>query len=244
MPDDEKFAAVENKIADMVEHVRKNREEMESREKAKADLAGKREGKRTIQTEIVLIAASTGGPPVLRKILSALEGDFAAPILVVQHMLPDFPAVMAQDLNKHARLLVKVAKEGEKALAGTVYIAPSGAHMTLDGDKKIQFDLSPPIAGIRPAADILFESVARARSWRGVVAVILTGMGSDGKRGLIALKAKQNCFCLAQSEQSCAVYGMPRAAAESGLVDKALDPDAIIRELQKCGSYLTQGAKD
>ena len=105
-------------------------------------------------------------------------------------------------------------------------------HMKLDAENKIQLDDEPPINGIRPAADVLFESVAESFTESGVLAVILTGMGSDGKKGLAGLKEKQNCFCLAQSEETCVVYGMPRAAVESGLVDKILDLDKISSEIE------------
>ena len=104
--------------------------------------------------------------------------------------------------------------------------------MKLAAKNMILLDKSPPINGVRPAADTLFESVADSYTGSGVLAVILTGMGHDGARGLACLKEKKNCFCLAQSEDTCVVYGMPRAAVEGGYADKVLDLDMISLEIE------------
>ena len=183
--------------------------------------------------EVVLVAASTGGPLALEKIFSELREDFPVPILAIQHMPPYFMPSLAQHLNQKSRLRVKVAERDETAVAGTVYIAPGGVHMKLDAKNKIHFDGSPPLNGVRPAADVLFESVAESFSGSRVLAVVLTGMGCDGEKGLAALKEKRNCVCLAQSEGTCVVYGMPRAVVESGFADKVLDLEEIPAEIER-----------
>ena len=181
---------------------------------------------------IVLIAASTGGPLALEKILPKLSAGFPVPILVVQHMLMQFTETLAYNLDQKTRLNVKVAENGDSLKAGIIYIAPGGAHMKLGADARIILEDSPAINGVKPAADVLFESVADTYNGSGVLAVILTGMGHDGERGLALLKDKQECFCLTQSEETCVVYGMPRAAVESGNADKVVDLDRIAHELE------------
>ena len=189
-------------------------------------------GKSWFQPGIVLIAASTGGPQALEMIVPNLSEVFPAPILVVQHMLPQFTDSLAQNLNQKSRLRVKIAESKEGIEAGTVYIAPGGKHMKLDSKNVIHLDESPPKNGVRPAADVLFESVADYYAGTGVLVLILTGMGNDGARGLAELKEKQNCYCLTQSEETSVVYGMPRAAVEGGYSDKVLDLNKIPLELE------------
>jgi len=169
----------------------------------------------------------------LEHIFSKLSVDFPAPILVVQHMPEAFLNTLAHHLGKKSRLKVKVAEDKERVEGGTVYLAVGGQHMKLDAKNRIQLDDSPPCNGVRPAADVLFESVAESFTGSGVLSVILTGMGNDGEKGLSSLKKKQDCFCLAQSEKTCVVYGMPRAAEEAGLVDMILDLDKIPEEMEK-----------
>jgi len=182
--------------------------------------------------EIVLIAASTGGPMALEKILSELSGDFPVPVLIVQHMPMHFTETMVKRLDRESQLKVKVAEDGETLKAGTAYAAPGGLHMKVDRKNRILLDRSPPLNGVRPAADALFESVAELFRGSGVLAVILTGMGSDGQKGIAELKEKRDCFCLAQSEKTCVVYGMPRSVVENGLADKVLDLDKIPQEIE------------
>jgi len=188
--------------------------------------------KSRLHPEIVLIAVSTGGPRALESILTKLSGDFPVPILVVQHMPSHFINTLAQHLDNKSQLRVKVAEDGEKVAPGTVYMAPGGIHMKLDAKDRISLDDSPPQNGIRPAADVLFNSVAESFSESNVLAVILTGMGNDGKKGLASLKEKRNCLCFAQSEETCVVYGMPFAVVEAGLADKIVALDEISAEME------------
>jgi len=180
---------------------------------------------------LILIAASTGGPQALHTVLSGLRGDLPAPVLVVQHIPPFFNSVMVDNLGPASKLRVKLAEDREYIQAGTVYIAPGGRHMILDRQKRIGFDDSPPIFNIRPAADVLFWSVAEACPNGGVLAVILTGMGEDGAQGLTKIKRCLRCICIAQSRDTCVVYGMPRAVIECGLADFVLDIGCIAQKI-------------
>ena len=182
--------------------------------------------------QIILIAVSTGGPGALETIISALRPDIPVPILIVQHMPPHFIEILAKRLDSKSMLKVKVAENGEKIRGGTVYLAPGGVHMRLSSDNEVYLDDSPPINGVRPAADTLFESVAEDFAGLMVLAIVLTGMGQDSMKGIIKLKEKKICFCIAQSEKTCVVYGMPRAVVEKSLADKISDLDQIAAEIE------------
>jgi len=182
--------------------------------------------------EIVLIAASTGGPFALESIIPMMREDFPVPVLIVQHMPANITENLAQNLDSKSRIKVKVAEHREDMTAGTVYLAPGGTHMKLGAKSKIRLDDSPPIHGVRPSADALFESVAEHFTGSGVLVIVLTGMGSDGKEGIEFLKKRKKCFCLTQSERTCVVYGMPRAVEEEGLADKVLDLEDILPEIE------------
>jgi two-component system chemotaxis response regulator CheB len=226
------FDVVKRKMTDIFKMVYEEREKKSKRREFEPAKAREILRQSIFRPKIVLIAVSTGGPPALENILAKLRGDFPVPIMVVQHMPPQFTDHLAHHLNHKSQLMVKVAENKETVTAGTVYIAPGGMHMKLNGENKIQLDDSPPVNGIRPAADVLFASVAESFTESGVLAVILTGMGHDGRDGLIKLKKNRDCFCVAQSEETCVVYGMPHAAVESGLVDKILDLDQISAEIE------------
>jgi two-component system chemotaxis response regulator CheB len=187
---------------------------------------------KNVRTEIVLIAASTGGPRALEAIIPKLDGDFPVPILVAQHITPQFAEVLALRLNKKSKLTVKLAEEGEQISAGTVYIAPGGQHMKLDANNKLRLTDKPKTKGISyPSADVLFCSVAECLQGESVLVVILSGMGKDGCNGVKVLKTKKQCVCLAQSERTSVIYGMPRAVTEEGFADKVVDLDKIHAEM-------------
>lgn len=178
--------------------------------------------------EMVLIGVSTGGPNALAALLPALP-QLGVPVLIVQHMPPIFTQSLAENLAGKCSLLVREATHGETAEADTVYIAPGGRHMRLtrgpEDRKIIQITDDPPENNCRPAVDYLFRSVAH--QFPGcAMAVVLTGMGSDGTLGLRLLK-RHSCFVIAQDEASCVVYGMPKAAVDAGVVDAVLPLDAI-----------------
>lgn len=170
--------------------------------------------------ELLVIGSSTGGPKALQDILPALPADLPVPCLIVQHMPSTFTRPFADRLDGLCQVHVKEAEQGEPLKAGTVYIAPGGIHMLYGArGPKGCVELSPePVSSLhRPSVDVLFQSVAD--QYRGpVLAAILTGMGADGAKGMEQLKRK-GAYTLAESEESCVVYGMPRAAVERGCVD-------------------------
>lgn len=176
--------------------------------------------------EVVGIGISTGGPNALGELLPALPASFPLPILLVQHMPPGFTASLAEHLAKRCKVKVKEAKDGEALTPGCVHIAPGGHHMVVrqrtgeDGEvlRFLGLNQNPPEHSCRPSVDVLFRSMA-ASFGGGVLAVVMTGMGSDGCEGVRALKRK-GCYCITQTEESCVVYGMPQAVDEAGLSDE------------------------
>ncbi len=184
--------------------------------------------------KVLAIAASTGGPPAIQRVLSELPHDFALPILIVQHMAAGFTNGFAQWLDSSIALRVKVAENAEKPLPGTVYVASEKQHLQLRNEHAIR--LSPCADGERfcPSADRLFQSVGDVFG-SGSLAVILTGMGDDGVEGLRSLK-QQGGRVIAQDSESSVVFGMPGAAVEAGVVDHTSPLDhiaAVIRKLTK-----------
>ncbi|HEX2957569.1 MAG TPA: chemotaxis-specific protein-glutamate methyltransferase CheB [Chitinispirillaceae bacterium] len=182
---------------------------------------------------IVAIGVSTGGPEALSRLIPKLPEDFPVPIVLVQHMPPLFTRSLAESLTRRSKIKVVEACENTPLTKGTVYIAPGGNHMVvrnINGSMVLGVNDEPPENSCRPSVDVLFRSVAAHYGECGVLAVILTGMGNDGLNGVRALKRKK-CLCLTQSEQSCVVYGMPRAIDEAGLSDKSLAIDLIAEEI-------------
>jgi two-component system, chemotaxis family, protein-glutamate methylesterase/glutaminase len=167
--------------------------------------------------ELVAIAASTGGPAALRRILGDLPRSFSAPILVVQHIARDFTKAFADWLGGSCSLRVKLAEAGEPLLAGTVYVAPDSAHMGVTADRQVRLSHGSPIGGFRPSATYLFESAAQVYGAR-LVAVVLTGMGSDGADGLEIAHAAGG-YVMAQDEATSVVFGMAQEAVRRGAVD-------------------------
>jgi len=226
---EENLGAIETEILaiiDVLHKDAKSRKDTAASTKKKTERTG-------FNPEIVLVAASTGGPSALEAVIPKLKSNFPLPVIIVQHMPQHFTESLARNLDIKSGLKVKVAESGEPVSAGTVYIAPGGVHMMLHKKGKVYLDDSPPINGVRPAADVLFESIAENFSGDGVLCVILTGMGYDGKAGTALLKEAKKCYCLAQSEKTCVVYGMPRAVIDDGLADKVLDLEKIAREIER-----------
>jgi two-component system chemotaxis response regulator CheB len=174
----------------------------------------------------VAIAASTGGPAAIQTILSRLPADFPAPILVVQHIAKGFVGGLATWLNGASSVRVKA---DEPLAPGTAYIAPDDRHLGTTRTGRVVLASGPDVDGFRPSGTFLFESAARELG-RGVVAVILTGMGRDGVEGLRRVRAAGG-HILAQSEASSVVFGMPGAAVEAGLADEVVPLDEIAGRL-------------
>lgn len=171
------------------------------------------------QPRILAMAASTGGPQTLQRVLCDLGAGFPLPIVIVQHITVGFAATMAEWLTRVAPFQARIAQERESVQAGRVYVAPDSAHLTLN--RQGQIILTAPSPGERycPSADRLFASVASAYG-PCAIGVILTGMGDDGAEGLHALRASGG-FTLGQEAASCVVPGMPVAAAKRGAVEQA-----------------------
>jgi two-component system chemotaxis response regulator CheB len=198
--------------------------------KMPAQTSGRRQGK----SEIVTIGISTGGPNALARMMPMLPGDLGVPIVIVQHMPPVFTKSLANSLNAKCALTVKEAQDGEALQANVAYIAPGGKQMKLvastDGSNRlIKITNDPPENSCKPSADYLFRSVADYYVGR-TTAVIMTGMGSDGTKGLKILKQK-GALIIGQNEESCVVYGMPKAPAELGLTDVVTPLDKIAGEI-------------
>jgi two-component system chemotaxis response regulator CheB len=178
--------------------------------------------------EAVAIATSTGGPRVLTEAIPLLPVTLPVPVFVVQHMPPVFTAALARSLTGKSALPVCEAYDGQPVLPGTVYVAPGGLHMVTraptaaGGAVRIGIVAPDPSDNNHPSADVLLRSLATTYGGRVLVAV-MTGMGDDGASGVRALKHR-GAYCLSQSEETCVVYGMPRAVAEAGLSDEVVDP--------------------
>lgn len=190
---------------------------------------------------LVIIASSTGGPKALHKLIPNLSNRLNAPVVIVQHMPSGFTASLAERLGAISEIEVSEAVDGETLKRGHVYIAKGGTHLTLVRDNKnrvvIQEDLSEPVSGLRPCADITFKSIA-SLNVRNVVCVVLTGMGSDGCEGICQLRKNQNIYTIAQHKDSCIVYGMPKAIVEAGIADCILPLENISTEIiKKVGVY-------
>lgn len=183
-------------------------------------------------SHLVAIGSSTGGPRALQSVLTRLPSDFPAPILIVQHMPPKFTLSLAQRLDSLSRIRVVEAADGEHVHPGTAYIAPGGMHMRLVRDRqyRIRLTMEEPRAGHRPSVDVLFESLLSFDSLQ-LHAVLLTGMGSDGAQGMLKLKRQASANTIAQSEESCVVYGMPRCAVELNCVDHILPVEEVAEKL-------------
>jgi two-component system chemotaxis response regulator CheB len=178
---------------------------------------------------VVGVAASAGGPRPLVSLLGAWPVDFAAAVLVVQHLPSGFTRAFAEFLQSRIALRVSIVTQITRIEPGRVYLANDDEHLVALSDKQLGPDRSPAVDGHRPAATITFESLA-ARLGARACGVILSGMGKDGVAGLAKMKAR-GALTLAQEENGCAVYGMPKAAIEAGVVTAALEPLALAREV-------------
>ncbi len=163
---------------------------------------------------VIGIAASTGGPQALARLLGALPATFPVPILLVQHMGAPFLEGFASWLDGLVPLKVALANDGEAPQPGHVHVAPGGRHLMLGPDRLLRLGTQPPVDGQRPAATELFRSMAESCGGSGL-GVLLTGMGEDGARGLVALR-RQGGMTITEDESTAVVYGMPAAAVRLG----------------------------
>jgi len=185
----------------------------------------------------VAIGASTGGPKALYKVITVLPKDLEVPVFVVQHMPVGFTKAFAERLDSNSKIKVVEATDGEIVEKNVVYIAPGGYHMEVGIDKKIHLNMEPAMWGVRPAVDKLFSSVAKVYGAH-VLSVVLTGMGRDGAQGTVEIKDSGG-ITISEDKSTCTIYGMPRAAFETGKVDEVLPlhdiSDAIIRNVKAIG---------
>lgn len=166
--------------------------------------------------KVVLIATSTGGPRALTSLFETLPKDWQVPVLIVQHMPVGFTASLAARLNRIGTIPCREAAEGDTLKPGVALLAPGGMHMRIGDGNRVEIFDAPVLHGVRPAADYLFESAAKLLGNKCLGAV-LTGMGKDGAAGALAMK-KAGGTVFGESEASCTVYGMPRAAKELGAI--------------------------
>jgi two-component system chemotaxis response regulator CheB len=185
--------------------------------------------------ELVVIGSSTGGPAALQRIIPELPGDLPAGVVVVQHIPAGFTSILADHLAKISAIKVKHAEDGDPILPGQVLIAPAGAdfsfHITKDrlAVKIIKSNMRLPLGVFHPSVDEVMIAAARLRGPK-VLGVLLTGMGRDGARGMLEIKRKDG-RTIAEAEESCVVFGMPKAAIENGAVDKVVPLKDMAREI-------------
>ena len=170
--------------------------------------------------DIVALAASAGGLTALIEVLSDLPINFRVPIVVVKHLDPRHPSLMAEILGRRTPLKVIQAKQGDKLIPGVVYIAPPNNHLLVNSDGTASLSQSEMVHFLRPSADLLFESVAASYKER-TIAVVLTGTGSDGAMGVEAIK-KMGGTVIVQDDKSAEFPGMPSSAIKTGDVDFVL----------------------
>lgn len=186
--------------------------------------------------KMILIGTSTGGPRALQEVITKIPANVDAPILIVQHMPAGFTKSLATRLDQMSEIHVKEAEQGDILQKGTAYIAPGGYHLKIrkvGSTFAVVLDKNePPRSGHRPSVDVMFEDVSQYSDF-DKVAVIMTGMGYDGSKGLVALKQSGNVIAIAESAETCIVYGMPKAAVETQLVDEVADVDEIAQTIMK-----------
>ncbi|HEY6009516.1 MAG TPA: chemotaxis-specific protein-glutamate methyltransferase CheB [Geobacteraceae bacterium] len=184
----------------------------------------------TGELKILAIGASTGGPKAVMSIVRTLPADFAASVLIVQHIATGFAKGFVHWLNSESRMQVRLAADGDPVAAGGVLVAPNDCHMVVESGR-IRLTADPPVNCCRPSIDVLFHSLAEEFGAQ-TVGVLLTGMGRDGARGLLHIKA-QGGVTIVQDEESSAVFGMPKAAIGLNAADEVLPltgiPTAVAR---------------
>jgi len=188
------------------------------------------------ELDVVGVAASAGGLRALSAVLAPLPADFPASVVVVQHLDPRHPSLLAGILARTTRLLVKEAQEGDALRPGVVFLAPPDRHLLVNANATLTLTRTELVHFVRPSADLLFESLAASLKTRAL-AIVLTGTGSDGAMGLRAIK-RMGGATMAQDEATAQFFGMPDAAIRTGHVDRVLPLDriagAMVAWTQRC----------
>ena len=197
---------------------------------------GRAKGVKSGRKKLVALACSTGGPKSLQQVIPYLPENLDAGVVLVQHMPKGFTSSRAQRLNELSHVTVKEAEEGDVIRKGWVYIAPGGRHIRVDSkgtDYVIRLSDEDPVEGLRPCANIMYDSLTKSR-FDEITCVVLTGMGADGTKGIKNLKdAGRPIHVIGQDEQSCVVYGMPKALAQAGLTDEVVPLNQIADAITK-----------
>lgn len=192
--------------------------------------------KATGKNKLIALACSTGGPKALQSVVPFLPKNLDAPMVLVQHMPAGFTKSMADRLNEVSPIAVKEAEDGDKLEKGKIYVAPGGKHMEVvkcsDGSHKISLNNMPAIGGLRPCANITYDSLSKS-GFDEIVCVVLTGMGADGTNGILSLGHHKPIHVISQSAETCIVYGMPKAIEESGVVDEVVPLEKVAETIVK-----------
>ena len=186
--------------------------------------------------KLIALACSTGGPKALQSVIPKLPKDLDAPMVLVQHMPAGFTKSMADRLNEVSAIAVKEAEHGDRLEKGHIYIAPGGKHMEVvkcpDGSHKISLNDMPAIGGLKPCANITYDSLSKS-GFNEIVCVVLTGMGADGTNGILSLSHHKPIHVISQNAETCVVYGMPKAIEESGIVDEVVPLEKVAETITK-----------
>lgn len=192
--------------------------------------------KATGKNKLVALACSTGGPKALQSVIPFLPEDMNAPVVLVQHMPAGFTKTMADRLNEISKVSVKEAEDGDTLRKGTVYIAPGGAHMlvkrTPGGGHRITLSDEPPIGGLKPCANLTYQSLTDC-GYDEIVCVVLTGMGADGTQGILELKRRKPVHTIVQNEETCVVYGMPKSVVAANAADEIVPLTEVAQTIIK-----------
>jgi two-component system chemotaxis response regulator CheB len=183
--------------------------------------------------DIVVLGISTGGPQALRYVIPQLPADLGVPVAIVMHMPVGYTEMYANKLDQLSNLRFREAKEGDPVVPGTVLLAPAGRHLTFKRDQNgaavSHLDARPFETIHRPSVDVLFQSAAETFGSR-VLGIVMTGMGADGREGASWIKARGG-LVYTESEETCVVYGMPRATVEAGLSDRSVPLDQMAQAI-------------
>ncbi len=180
---------------------------------------------------LVAIGSSSGGPQALATILQSIPHDFHSPIVIVQHVDAQFANGLAEWLSTLSNIPVRIACDGDRPVAGTVFLAGSDNHLLLTEEGTFQYSPIPRDTPYRPSVDVFWQSLEQ--NWKGAItAVLLTGMGRDGAKSMLSLR-QRGAYTIAQDEETCAVYGMPKAAIELDAAMAVLPIDDIVNSLLK-----------
>ena len=190
---------------------------------------------------IVVMAASTGGPATLMKVVPQFPKDFPGAVVLVQHMPGNYTAQFSKQLAEVAQMRVKEAEAGEIIVQGQVYVCPGSHHMRVSPTGRVSLDDGPRISGYRPSADLALESTAEFAGPL-TIGVILTGMGNDGAKGVQAVRAAGG-HAIAQDESTAVIFGMPQEAIQTGAIDQVLPMDWIYRAVEKRVLFIFGPAK-